>query len=343
MKPVFIMFSERSGSNLLRSMLGAHPDVSAPPPQHLWMHLSNALPYYGSLEEDEALERLVEDAVALTQVEGHHLEWQHEVPASEIVDEVEDRTLSGVLSTLYEAYARREGASAWVCKENDIYDHAHQIREVRPDAQVVYLVRDGRDVTCSTKKIPSNDQHTYAIARTWRQEQEACMEVHQELRPLGASHLVRYEDLLDDPKGELQDLCEAVGLPFDEAMLRFHERDKTQEESERTDYWENLDQPVMKGNKGKFLDQLSPRQIRIFEAEAGEVLELLGYPLENEDPGTIPLPVKAFYLAVNWVQCKAQTAERLTDPPVQKRAERLSAIHDTSEDPGPSFESEARY
>ena len=36
MRPVFIMSSERSGSNLVRRMLGGHSAISAPVPPRLW-------------------------------------------------------------------------------------------------------------------------------------------------------------------------------------------------------------------------------------------------------------------------------------------------------------------
>ena len=36
---------------------------------------------------------------------------------------------------------------------------------------------------------------------------------------------VRYEDLVEDPAGELTRLCAFLDLPYDAAMLRYHERE----------------------------------------------------------------------------------------------------------------------
>jgi hypothetical protein len=41
--------------------------------------------------------------------------------------------------------------------------------------------------------------------------------------------------------------------------------------------WQNLSQPIMAGNYDKFLKELLPGEIQIFEFVAGDILEKLGY------------------------------------------------------------------
>ena len=36
-------------------------------------------------------------------------------------------------------------------------------------------------------------------------------------------HEVRYEELVSEPEGTCETLCTFLGLPYDDAMLRFHE------------------------------------------------------------------------------------------------------------------------
>jgi len=52
MNPIFIMSSERSGSNLLRKMLGMHSELADPPPPHMWRHLTAASPELRAAYED---------------------------------------------------------------------------------------------------------------------------------------------------------------------------------------------------------------------------------------------------------------------------------------------------
>ena len=61
MNRVFIMSSERSGSNLLRSILDSHQDIAAPPALQLFRQFNRILPFYGSLEIDENFELLKND------------------------------------------------------------------------------------------------------------------------------------------------------------------------------------------------------------------------------------------------------------------------------------------
>lgn len=343
MTGIFIVASERSGTNLLRRMLGAHPDVAAPPNANTWTYVSDVLPYYGPLEDDDALDAMIHDAVALTQVEGSHVEWKHRIDPEEVRDDVRDRSVSGVCAAVYDAYADREGASRWVCKENNLFEEAHRIHASLDEPRFVYLCRDGRDVACSIKKIPGHDQHIHPIAVEWRQQQEACLRVHQDLAPSGASTILRYEDLLDRPEEELRDLCAFLDLPFDPAMLRFHEEDEAKEEADRTEYWENLDRPVMRGNKGKYRDQLTEGQVEVFEAEAGSLLELLGYPRMHESPRSPSLPARALYRLQNRVQVALRRREQAQDPGRQARAAQRAEIRRRREAPGEPFKDRVEY
>ena len=289
MIPAFIMSSERSGSNLLRKMLGMHPQLADPPPPHMWRHLTNALPEYGPLRDTENLHCLIKAAIEMTQVPKSHLDWKYEITVDDILTRLSTTTPTAVFSALYTEYAQREGAQGWVCKENNLFDHAFQIRDTLRDAKFLYLCRDGRDVACSMKKVPTHDQHSFFIAREWKSIQRKCLRVYQSLEERGGVHLVRYEDLIENPEEELREICEFLGLKFQKRMLYFHESEQARREAEKTQYWENLSQPVMSDNKGKFYKNLTDYEVRIFESVAAEELRHLGYPLttsgSNEDIG----------------------------------------------------------
>lgn len=302
MRPVFIMSSERSGSNLVRKMLGAHPEIVDPPPPHMWMHLSSHLPFYGPLSEDANLDKLIEDAIEMTQVENSHLEWPHRFEPEDVRQRLRGRTLSSVIGALYEAFADREGGDVWVCKENNLFEHAFRIRATFPEARFIYLARDGRDVACSMKKVPTHDHHVYPIAHEWRDEQLTCLSVYQDLVQEDAVTLLRYEELIEEPEAELQRLSSFIEVDYHPRMLHFHEADRTQTEARKTDYWENLDKPVMSDNKAKFFDQMSTTEREVFEAVAGDVLELLGYPIHFEGTDKqLPLASRAWYRLSNQV------------------------------------------
>ena len=58
-----LMCSERSGSNLITRMMGAHPDVCSPAPSHLIRILAENRCRYGDLQVDSHWDRLLNDAL----------------------------------------------------------------------------------------------------------------------------------------------------------------------------------------------------------------------------------------------------------------------------------------
>jgi len=325
MNSVLIMSSERSGSNLLRKMLGSHSAISAPVPPHLWSHLTALLPFYGSLAEDANFEALARAAISMTNVPNSHLAWGYDLELAAVLPKIRVRNLTGLIGALYEDYAQREGASVWVSKENNLFDHAYQIRDVYPEARFIYLCRDGRDYAVSVKNVPSHDQHVYFIAQEWRAEQMKCAQVYQELVTRGAALLVRYEDLIENPEMILRDVCAFIGVDFENKMLNFHAEEQTQKEAGMTQYWKNISRPVMRDNKAKFLNELTPDEIALFESIAGDALRLLGYPLVGQATVKPGRAQRLIYGIQNALAKRRQKAELMQEAGRRERADMLTA------------------
>jgi Sulfotransferase family len=86
-------------------------------------------------------------------------------------------------------------------------------------------------------------------------------------------HELRYERLVADPEGTCAALCEFLGVPYDDAMVRFHEG-RTREEPGRDAKAAWL--PVTPGLRD-WRTELTPDDVARFEAAAGDLLEELGY------------------------------------------------------------------
>jgi hypothetical protein len=84
----------------------------------------------------------------------------------------------------------------------------------------------------------------------------------------GAVHRVIHERLVEDPEGEIRRLLEYVGVPFDEACLRFYESDRPV----RTPSSEQVRRPI---------DATATGQWRRFEAQLAPLKEALGPALER--------------------------------------------------------------
>lgn len=297
MKPVFIMSSERSGSNLLREMLGAHSNFSAPPAAQLPRLLCSNLHYYGDLRDDKNLRTMAEHAIRI--VGTHPVGWDLDFEIDFVLESISDRSAWGVIAALYQLQAARQEKHCWVSKDNFIFEYALAIRDTLPKAKYLYLVRDGRDYACSMRRVHMAHGHIFDIARVWRDEQRKCVQVLLTLNE--AVHLVRYEELISTPKLTLSAICDFLEEPFELSMMDYHRRDSSRAMAAQSDFWKNLRRPVMRSNFGKFISELTSSETTLFESVAGPELTLLGYPRFTDVPvGQPSLAKQLWYRIQNW-------------------------------------------
>ena len=115
-KPIFLLASERSGSNLIRVICGSHPAIAAPPPPHLLMTFLPELPAYGDLSTEGSFRRLCRDVAT---VMDHQLGSWHDSPsAEELFQEVSDRSFMAVFDRVYDREREAAGAQRVFFKEN---------------------------------------------------------------------------------------------------------------------------------------------------------------------------------------------------------------------------------
>ncbi|OAH12825.1 sulfotransferase family protein [Streptomyces jeddahensis] len=189
-EPVFIMSPVRSGSTLLRMLLNAHPRLHAPHE----LHIRRLEVGFGSKLSQKAM-----SALDLERGDLEHLLWDrvlHRELAKSGKDFIVEKTPSN-------AFAYKRIAACW------------------PDARFVFLLR-----------------HPVSIARSWheadpekRTYDEAAADalrymkaVDNARKGLTGGHTIRYEQLTEDPEGQLRDLCAFLGIDFDPSMLSYGER-----------------------------------------------------------------------------------------------------------------------
>lgn len=151
--------------------------------------------------------------------------------------------------------------------------HIHALDTIRahvPQARFIMLVRDGRDVAASFIKRTGK---ALVGARRWRDDNE----IVRAAEPAPDTLLLRYEDLIESPEAELRRVCAYAGLPFDPAMLRFHETPRLWfgtteirpgsgrhgDEHRALRNWQ-INQPLFDG-RGAWRDLLAPTDLAFFD------------------------------------------------------------------------------
>lgn len=275
MMPIFMIGTQRSGSNLLRLMLNQLPEIAAPHPPHILQRMMPLLPVYGDLSVDAHFAELVDDICRL--VELNPVPWEGVVlDRADVAARCRERSVVAVHGAVYDVCAEAKGAKTWCCKSLANINYVAQIERYFREPKYIYLYRDGRDVAVSFRKAVVGEKHFYHIARDWAATQERALRIQNDIGP-SRFFAVSYEEMIGDPRRTAEDICDYLSVPYRDSMLEYHRTEEAKRAASSSDLWGNVTSPVMKDNSRKFLREAKEQDVRIFESVGGPVLDALGY------------------------------------------------------------------
>ncbi len=284
--PIQIIGTQRSGSNLLRLMLNELPEVVAPHPPHILKTFMPLISKYPNLAIDDNFRQLIEDVCRL--IETNPVVWDHVVfDRNRVFSLCEKRTLVEVFKVVYELMAEANGASYWCCKSMANVNFAEQIEEGNLRPYYIHLVRDGRDVATSFKKVAVGDKHIYSLSTNWNKQQKKSEACKQKVRAERAI-TVRYEDLIHSPEETMKRVCEFLGVTFTSQIFDYYNSEESKHTAASGFMWSNVTSPIIKNNTQKYKKALTAKEIQLFDFVAGESLLRYGYEVD-ERPTIIEL------------------------------------------------------
>lgn len=277
--PIFIIGTERSGSNLLRLILNSHSAIAVPHPPHILKYFSQFAENYGDLRQHKNLKRLTDDILGLLAV--HIYPWDLQLQAEEIMAGAPSPDVIGIFYSIYNAYQKHCGKRRWACKSTFMIHHLAKIVETCPEAKFLWLVRDPRDVAASSRKSIFSPFHPYFTVQLWRAQQLLGLHFYE---GQGADRccLVRYEDLIGDPEGTVRKICSFIHEEYEPAMLQFYQSKSAQKSESLSGAWKNTASPILPGNKNKFVSELSSSEIGLIEEETGDLMARFGYTFSSQ-------------------------------------------------------------
>ncbi|MEO0678791.1 MAG: sulfotransferase [Pseudomonadota bacterium] len=242
MVPVFIFGSLRSGTTLLRLIINSHPDLSNPGEADFLfdgLDLNCSPPCYNK-------NQLQRDWIFSAQ----QLSLRPDLDGIEL--------LHDMLAQLSEDFPGRTSVN--------IHRHSDKLAKTLPEAKVVHLVRDPRDVARSSIGMGwagttyHGVDHWIETERTWT---DAAQKFHE-------NHVLnlRYESLLKNPKNELLKLCKFLEVEWNAEMLEFHNNSSYSPIDAKLAY--------------QWRSTASPNEVRYVEAKAGALMKQRGYHLTQD-------------------------------------------------------------
>lgn len=280
---IFMIGTQRSGSNLFRLMLNQLPEIAAPHPPHILIRLLPLIGGYGDLSDPQTFKMLVDDTCRL--VEANPVEWEGvELDREKIAARCDRKDLYGVMAAVYDTLAETWHKTSWCCKSLGNVKYANELAERFPESKFIYLYRDGRDVALSFTKAIEGEKHYYNIAKDWDAAQQTCLRLRERI---GGERVlsISYEALTGDETGTMKEVCTFFGATFTDEAVKFYETAEAHRAADASNLWENVTKPVMKDNTKKFLRQTSAEDLRIFESVAARTLHELGYERYAIKPG----------------------------------------------------------
>jgi hypothetical protein len=288
---VFVVGCPRSGTTWVADILGQHPVVVRGRESQLFPSFRRSFDAFGTYNP-LGWARLfygVERGRRIGAMAGIHLYVDRAtlarlglgVVASTPRDEIPGRLVRAVLDTYFLA-TRGDTVTLLVEKTPTHLFYVDDILTTFPEAHVVEVVRDGRDVCVSmalrSRQVRGFPPTTEAQARLWVRAIEAGRAAADDPRWRRRFVTVRYEDLKAAPEAEIARLFAAVDLPATDALVR--------EVAEVIDIARFVTGPGEfrhRGEVGNWVDHFDADDEATFRAVAGDTFVAAGYSFDSAD------------------------------------------------------------
>jgi Sulfotransferase family len=270
LRPIFVVGAARSGTTMLGSILGSAEGVLATPESQFIADLIAKAKWPGGILDPE---------VARSCLVSHSKFQIWGVDDNAVFSRIErPTTLRELIEQLVLAYGGRRdwgGGEIWVDHTPESLFILPYLRRAFTDARFIHLVRDGRAVGASILPLDVGPVDIFDAALGWTRQIAAGLAAETSSLFEGRIQRVYYESLVSDPSTTVAGLCEFCDIAFAESMIEGkgflvpcytrnqHTLVGSRPQKERATRWKS---------------ELSLRQIEIFEAEAGGLLQLIGYP-----------------------------------------------------------------
>lgn len=268
-RAVFIVGCGRSGTTMLGAMLGVNRCCITTPESQFNMDIYRMLPTFDASK-------------ALTILKSHKRFqiWELDISNKEeflLESKNHKEFIYRVVSLYKEQFFPTKDAYIWIDHTPANVSKCDMLLDVFPEAKIIHIVRDGRAVAASHKRVKWGKHYMPDMASHWFERVSLGL-ASEALYPDSVMR-VSYEELILDTQNALKKVCSFIDIDYSDDMKKGdgfilpkytknqHQLVGTPPNPIRVDSWR---------------EELSSREIEIFEYGAGVLLRMLGYkPLYN--------------------------------------------------------------
>ncbi len=274
--PVFVLGSVRSGTTLLYHMILSAGGFAV---YRTESHVMNLLePRFGNLSVLRNREKLMDAWLEskLFRASGLDAEQIRKKMLAEC------RNGGDFLRIVMGEIAHNQGVERWADCTPEHLLYLRRIKQTIPDALIIHIIRDGRDVALSLEKQkwirPLSWDHSRPLFAGGVYWEWMVRKGREQGRKLGGDYYeVRFENLIADPRGTLARLGEFIDHDLDyDRILRNGIGSVTEPNSSFGKNASEEFNPV-----GRWKRALTPEDLARLEEMIGDTLQELGYPLAS--------------------------------------------------------------
>jgi hypothetical protein len=271
--PFFVLGAARSGTTMLRLMLNRHSRLAIPFESQFLRQIFAEIPLRRPLNRREA-ERMADLVVYEKNFQSWHLD------AAEVRRALVRRVpapLAELVDMVYRMEIAPSGKPRWGDKTPHYYLCWRPLMGLFPGSRLVHIIRDGRDVNLSLERVGWHGPTASDRARYWRDRVEMARDAARELGP-ERNLIIRYEDLVLDPRVTLEATCDFLGETFEPGMLDFFTDARLHICDIDGDVHEKVHRPPRAEDVERWRREMPVARQREFEAIAGSGLRAMSYP-----------------------------------------------------------------
>ena len=275
--PVFVMGCHRSGTNLLYDMLLSSGGFAI---YRGFLPIYKILiPRFGSMEIRGNREKILKTWLRSKGFRRTGLDA--ETLSARILDEC--RNGGDFIRVVMDSVARAQQADRWAVYDPDNVLHVERVKRDIPNALFVHIIRDGRDIALSLKKmggftpLPWDREQTHSLVATALYWEWMIHQGRSHGRKFPDDYIeIRYEDLITQPQQTLNRLGSFIDHDLDYGRIQQAGLGRLSEtnSSFREEGAKEKINPL-----GRWKERLSQTEVAAIEATVGDCLQENGYEL----------------------------------------------------------------
>ena len=257
--PIIIGGCPRSGTTLVRAMIGKHPEIASPEPEYnilMWINQGDVLANVFNFSKKE-------------------------------IDDLRNKDHIVFAENILKHYMKKQSKKMIAIKHPYHILIIDELFHYFPNMKFIHMIRDGRDTSCSLRThpkrkivngeiIPTNTINPFNwCIRKW----VTCIYKGMKWINKGNYIEIKYEDLINEPLETMKTILGFLNLPMipKEKLLEFYKSEKDEKHLQNIE----VGQPLYNKSISRWKKDMNNEEKKLFKKIAGELLIELGYEKDN--------------------------------------------------------------